>query len=205
MKMRKENQEIARPESEIVKKMTEVLERAIGHVPSTKETAADDPEARAREIIYRARIRSALVSGTLAIPPGPLGMLTVIPDLLIIWEIQAHMVANIAGAFGKKAFLNQEQMIHCLFKHFASQLTRDIVTRVGERILVRRASLKVVQQLLEKIGVRVSQRVAGRAISRWIPVAGTIGVAAYAQYDTNQVGQTAIEFFSCEIKNVETV
>jgi hypothetical protein len=101
------------------------------------------------------------------------------------------MVADIAGAFGKSAVLSREQLLYCLFKHTAAQAVRDLVVRVGERYLVRRTGLRVVQG----VGVKVSQRAIATSVSRWLPVVGIVGMAGYAYYDTAQVGATAIAFF----------
>src|ERR1700726_2858348 len=142
----------------------QALERFISNVPKTDEHKSDDPVARARTIANTAAARAALISGGLAIPPGPLGLVTVIPDLIAIWKLQAQMVADIAGCFGKTAFLTREQMIYCLFKHAAAQLVRDLVTRLGERVLVRRVSLRAMQDTLQKIAGRVTQRIIGKAL-----------------------------------------
>jgi hypothetical protein len=40
----------------------------------------------------------------------------------------------------------------------------------------------------------VSQRVAGTAASRWLPLAGAAAVGAYAYWDTMQVAKTAQRF-----------
>ena len=178
-----------------LKTVYRALERFISNVPKTDEHKSRDPVARARTIANTSAAKAALISGGLAIPPGPLGLATIIPDLIAIWKLQAQMVADIAGCFGKTAFLTREQMIYCLFKHAAAQLVRDLVTRVGERVLVRRVSLRAMQKILQKIAGRVTQRIIGKALSRWLPIVGAIGVGAYAYYDTAQVGKTAIELF----------
>ena len=105
------------------------------------------------------------------------------------------MVADIAGAFGQRASLTREQMLYCLFRHAAAQVVRDLVVRAGERVLVRRLPLRMLQQVVRMIGVRVSQRIIGRGVSRWLPVIGALGVAGYAYYDTGQVAHTTIELF----------
>jgi hypothetical protein len=109
------------------------------------------------------------------------------------------MVADLAGVYGKKAALTREQMIYCLFRHTAAQAVRDLVVRVGERYLVRQVSLRAFQGVAQKVGVRVSQRSLGAGLSRWLPIAGAIGVGAYAYYDTAHVARTAIELFQREI------
>lgn len=86
-------------------------------------------------------------------------------------------------------------MIYCLFKHSAAQVVRDLVVRVGERVLIRRASLRVMQTLARKIGVSVTQRAIGKGISRWVPLVGAVGVGGYAFYDTVQVAATTTELF----------
>lgn len=181
-------------------KLYKAIERFISEVPSTDEHKTKDPLARARHIANTGAAKAALLSGGLALPPGPLGFATIIPDLIAIWKLQAQMVADIAGVFGKKAFLTREQMLYCLFKHAAAQLVRDLVTRVGERLLVRRVSLGAMQRTIRKIAGRVTQRIIGKALSRWLPIVGAVGVGAYAFYDTAQVGKTAIDLFQ---KNLE--
>jgi len=156
--------------AEHVSKIVQVLQDFISDIPSTSEPKSDEPVARSKSLGNSAAAKAAIVSGTLSIPPGPWGMVTIIPDLVAVWKIQAQMVADIAGAFGKTATLTREQMLYCLFKHAASQAVRDLVVRVGERVLVKRASLRLIQKILQRIGVKVTQRLAGRFISRWLPI-----------------------------------
>jgi len=184
---------------EPLRKVLEALERLLSEIPKTEEPESRAPEERAREIARNAAIKAAVLSGGLALPPGPLGYLTILPDLYGIWKIQAQMVADIAGALGKTGYLSREQMLYCLFRHAAAQAVRDIVVRVGERMLIRRPALRAAQQLSQRIGARVTQRLAGSAISRWLPVVGALGVGAYAYYDTGQVADTAIDLFRHEI------
>ena len=181
------------------RRLLDALERALSEIPRTSEPVSRNPEERARELARNAAIKAAVLSGSLALPPGPLGFVTIIPDLVAIWKIQAQMVADMAGAFGQQAYLSREQMLYCLFRHAAAQAMRDIVVRVGERVLIRRPSLRVVQRVLERVGVRVTRRLAGNAIARWLPIVGALGVGAYAYYDTGQVAETAIDLFRREI------
>jgi len=172
----------------------------IGRIPRTEETTSDAPLDRARAIATSAATRAAITAGSLALPPGPLGWLTILPELVAIWKIQTKMVADIAGAFGQQASLTREQMIYCLFRHTAAQAVRDLVVRVGERFLVRRVSLRGAEAIAQKVGVRVTQRAIGKGVSRWLPIVGALGVAGYAYYDTAQVARTATELFQREIE-----
>ncbi|MGE0827710.1 MAG: EcsC family protein [Candidatus Binatia bacterium] len=181
-------------------KVAEAILGFIGQIPRTDEAKSHLPAERSRSIASSAATKAAITAGTLALPPGPLGWLTILPELIAIWKIQAQMVADIAGTYGKQTFLTREQMLHCLFRHTAAQAVRDLVVRVGERFLVRRVSLRAFQTIARKVGVRITQRVIGKSISRWLPIIGALGVGAYAYYDTGQVAQTAIELFEGEIE-----
>ena len=141
-----------------------------------------------------------IASGVIALPPGPIGWLTILPELIAVWKIQSQLVSDIAAIYGKRASLTQEQMIYYLFRHTAAQVFGDVVVCVGERVLVRRVSLKVMQSIAEKIGVKVTQHAIGKGLSRWIPVIGALGIGAYAYYDTAQVAASAIDLFEREIE-----
>src|SRR5688572_9555964 len=171
----------------------------VASVPTTAEPRSSSPLERARAIQTTAAIKAAAVSGTLALPPGPWGLAVIIPDLVTVWRIQAKMVADIAGAFGQSAHLSQEHMVYCLFRHAAAQVVRDLVARVGERVVIRRATLRALQVMARKLGITVSQQVIAKSAARWLPVVGSIGVAGYAFYDTTQVASTATELFSKDL------
>jgi EcsC protein family len=199
----KNSTESLESKSTLANRISDEILRLVASIPSSNEALSEHPQKRADAIAKSAILKASLTSGTLALPAGPLGMLTIIPDLLVVWKIQSQMVADIAAVFGKKAELNREAMIYCLFKHAASQAVRDLVVRAGERFLIKKASLKAVQSILQKIGVKVTQRLAGKSIARWLPFVGAVGVAAYAYYDTRGVANAAIELFSNDIMSYE--
>ena len=151
-------------------RLVEALLELLTKVPSTDRHQEKVPAKVAREISRRAAAKAAVTAGSLAMPPGPLGWLTIAPELLAVWTIQAQMVSDLAGVYGKTATLTKEHMVYCLFRHTAVQLLRDVA-------------------------VRVAQRSAGGGIARWLPVVGAVGVGVYAFYDTSQVAATAIELF----------
>jgi hypothetical protein len=163
-----------------------------GQVPPSRERPRTHPHAAAQRLIHRAARRAALTSGSLSLPPGVIGWLTVLPEITAIWRIQAQLVSDLAALYGKHAELGREQMLWCLFRHTAAQAFRDLVVRMGDRLLFRRVSLGVLQQLLTRLGKHLSRRALGRGGARWLPVIGALGVGAYAYYDTQQVGATAL-------------
>jgi uncharacterized protein (DUF697 family) len=171
----------------------------VGAVPHAATPRAGvvlrDPKGEAEAIARSAATRTALAAGGLALPPGPLGWLTVLPELLAVWRLQAQMVADIAAVYGQQATLSREQMLYCLFRHTTAQAMRDIVARVGGRLLVREVPVRTLQRIARVVGVSLSRRALGRGVARWMPVVGAVGVGAYAYFDTRQVARTAIALF----------
>jgi hypothetical protein len=180
--------------------LAEKLLDVVGRIPTPRESESAEPEARARQIARNTAIKSAASAGTLALPPGPLGWLTIAPELYAVWKMQAQMVADIAGAYGKPELLTREQMLYCLFGHTAAGAFRDLVIRVGQRYVVRRAPLSALYAIGNKVALRVAQRSAGRVVTRWIPALGALGVAGYVYLDTGRVADTSIELFAADVR-----
>jgi hypothetical protein len=180
-------------------RITEAILDFVSQVPDSKIGNSQNPASEARRLANRAAQRAALTAGSLALPPGPLGWLTLLPELIAIWKIQAQMVSDIAAAYGRHATLGREQMMWCLFRHTAAQAFRDLVVRMGDRLVFRRMSYGVAQRVAKQVGVKLTQRTLSKGVSRWLPVIGALGVGAYAYYDTGQVAGTAIEMFEGEV------
>jgi len=176
-------------------KLTDAVLALVLQVPDSTEPVGEHPSERAQRIARTAARTASVVSGSLSLPPGFLGWLTVLPELVGVWKLQAQMVSDIAAVYGQRTTLGREQMIYCLFKHVSAQLFRDVAVRVGERVVVRQTSLKVLQNIAQQIGVQVSKAVLTRSASRFVPLLGAVSVGAYAYYDTLQVAKTAVELF----------
>ena len=171
----------------------------VSEVPDSVVGNSRHPADAARRLADRAARRAAVTAGSLALPPGPLGWLTLLPELIAIWKIQAQMVSDIAAAYGRHASLGREQMLWCLFRHTAAQAFRDLVVRMGDRLVFQRMSQGVIERVARQIGIRLTRRTLGKGASRWLPAIGALGVGAYAYYDTRQVAGTAIALFESDI------
>ena len=143
-----------RGESPVAKAILEFVSR----IPDSEVPRAGKGtgEETCRHLASAAANKAAITAGSLALPPGPLGWLTVLPELVAIWRIQGQQVSDIAAAYGKTAKLGREQMLWCLFRHTAAQAFRDVAIRVGDRLVFRTAATSVLQRLAGRIGVSVS-------------------------------------------------
>ena len=187
----------AKPTSESV--LTDAVLELVLHIPESSEATLAQPAQRAHAISRAAARNASLISGSLSLPPGLLGWLTVVPELIGIWKLQAQMVSDIAAVYGKRKTLGREQMVYCLFKHVSAQLFRDVVVRIGERVVIQQTSLKFLQSLAKTIGVQVSKTVISKGAARFVPLLGAVTVGAYAYFDTVQVAKTAVDLFERDI------
>src|SRR5258707_10117038 len=106
---------LEKKKSEEAKSLPKVLHQIIESTPFSSQPASNAPDAKARKLGSIAAMKAAAFSGALAMPPGPLGLLTIIPDLLGIWRIQAQLAADIAAVYGKTGFMTRESMLYCIF------------------------------------------------------------------------------------------
>ena len=192
------------PEGSVSHLIGQAILSLMGKLPSSKERPSKAPADDARQKANAAAAKAALAAGAMALPPGPLGWLTILPEMVGVWKIQKQLVADIAALYGQQATLTPEQVVYCLFQHTAAHGVRDLVVRVGQRTLVRRASPLLIRAITRRIGAKLAQRALGRGVARWVPIVGAVGVGAYAYFDTAQVAATAIELFE-EVIEVETV
>lgn len=168
-------------------------------IPDSDEKKRPDPRRASQAIARAAATKAASVSGTLALPPGPLGWATIFPDLVEVWRIQSQMVADIAAVHGKTAHMKKETLLFCLFRHGAAALTRDLVVRAGKQVIVRRLTRIAFQLAVRKVGGRLTRTVIEKTIARSIPLVGALAVGGFAYYDTSKVAATAIDLFSGEM------
>jgi hypothetical protein len=169
-----------------------------GRVPPSEQVPALQPRQAAQALSKAAANKAALTSGSLALAPGPFGLLTVLPDLLAVWKIQSQLVSDIAAVYGQSATLSTEHMLYCLFKHSAAQAVRDLAVRAGERWIIRKASGALLQNIVKRLGARLSQKALGAGAARFVPLLGAVGVGGYAYYDTTKVAASAIDLFETE-------
>ena len=188
------------PDGAAADRLSPVLLDIVRKVPKARVRRSATPDDDARHLARKAALKAGLAAGSLALPTGPLGWLTLLPELRSVWKIQVQLISDIAALYGKKSGLNEQQVLYCLFRHDAVQAFRDLVVHVGDRFLVRPASAQLMQHVIRKLALRLTQRVVGKGLARWLPVAGAVGVGAYAYHETSRIAGTAIELFRHEIE-----
>jgi hypothetical protein len=57
-------------------------------IPDSHEPEATDPKMASDRIIRRSCKKAGLLSAALSLPTGPLGLVTLMPELTGVWKIQ---------------------------------------------------------------------------------------------------------------------
>lgn len=164
-------------------------------IPVSHEPEAVDPVLASGNIIRRSCRNAGLLSAGLSLPTGPLGLITLMPDLTGVWRIQSQMVSDIASAFGERTWLNREQMLFFLFRHSVSHLVGDVIAKSGERYIVQRLSEKAFNGIVEKVVLKLGSNLTVRATKIVFPIIGAAFLGTYSYLDTLQIGVTAKKFF----------
>ena len=157
---------------------TSDLPLAPGHVSALEFPIPPDAVARTRALTVCAARTTVALSAAAALPPGPIGGVTPLPELAAIWRVQATLVADVAAAWGRPDAATREVQLHCLFAHSIERPLGGFVVRAGERLLVRSASYRALHPVARSIASPLSRRTLGRGIARFVPVAGSVAVWA---------------------------
>ena len=136
----------------------------VSEPPPARFTPVPRPGDAAARVIDSAANKAALAAGALALPAGPLGWATILPEMTAVWQIQRQLVADIAALYGRSAELGPTQMLWCLFRHTAAQALRDLTVRVGVRVVVGGGAVVLVQRAAGGVGVHLGKQAAGRAL-----------------------------------------
>lgn len=143
---------------------------------------------------------NAAISGGASLIPGPWGMAAVIPELTLVIRNQIQMVYDIGVANGKQAQLTKELLIGIFLTAMGSS-AGSLLTIHGGKILVRRASLQVIQKIIAMLGGRVTQQAIKSSVSKWLPFVGAAAMATWTGYMTKNIGEKANELFKLEIED----
>ena len=143
---------------------------------------------------------NAAISGGASLIPGPWGKAAVIPELTLVIRNQIQMVYDIGVANGKQAQLTKELLIGIFLTAMGSS-AGSLLTIHGGKILVRRASLQVIQKIIAMLGGRVTQQVIKSTVSKWLPFVGAAAMATWTGYMTKNIGEKANELFKLEIED----
>jgi len=177
------------------RELEKLLAKIVTVVPRSRYSLSELPKASAETLTTRASREAAAISGALALPTGPAAMLTVLPDLVAVWQRQSQLVADIAACYGRSDQLDQATLMRCMFGHLLKDAGKDIFARASQRVAVSKGAQILLSRGLKIIANAVVKRFMRRIFTRWVPLIGAAAMAGYTYRDTAKVGEAAIAHF----------
>jgi|WetSurMetagenome_2_1015567.scaffolds.fasta_scaffold151902_1 hypothetical protein len=158
----------------------------------------------ADEAIDAAARKAFKISMALGVVPGPVGMATILPEVIALTKLQVNLIYRIAKYYGKEERVNKELILLILGNAMGIAAGEMLLRRVGTTLVVKSVSSRVIRGLSRKIGARMVDRAVERAIARWIPMVAAPLFGYFSRSLTRKIGREAERFFSQRI-DVETV
>lgn len=194
--------------SKIQEKLTENLNDVFDQVITDRrkhyiENPQEVPQRKDVDaLINRWANTNALVAGAAGLIPGPWGMLAAVPEIVTVVRNQTKMIFDICVALGQHRHISRELLVGILLSSMGSG-TGSLIAVQGGKLLVKRASLRVMQKIIAMLGGKVTQQLLKSMVGKWLPVVGAAAMAAWARYTTKKLGEEACELLSKEIVDGE--
>jgi uncharacterized protein (DUF697 family) len=195
-------------ESSLTSKIVEGLNGLFGSVAEDqrayyKENPSKRPVAGSAEAVISSYANmNALVAGAASMVPGPWGMLSVVPEIILVVRNQLKMIYDLGVIYGKEDAMTRDLLLG-VFAYAMGSGALGLVTVKGSQVLVRRASLRIIQKIVTWLGGKITQRVLKQLISRYLPLLGAAAMAYWARQTTVEIGRAAAELLQKDVQFTE--
>lgn len=169
--------------------------------PSNVDIEGKDPES-----MKSAACKKAFTLTTIAsLPPGPLGIISIIPELIGLTKLQVNLVYSIAEYYHKEHQVNATILLMVFGNEAGIKFGSEIAGKQGSKYIVKALTSETVKKIAEKIGVKITARAATKAVVKFIPFVTAPILGYFSSGMTKKIGEYAINFFSqyVEIMNEE--
>lgn len=155
-------------------------------------------------IISSCSTTNGTISGISGMLPGPAGLIAIIPELKLTIENQIVMIYDIGVANGKEEHMSKETVLSLAMQSGFGSAGINALTRQGEKILIKKASVKVFQQLAKSLGIKLSASVVKSTVAKFVPVLGGIAIGIWVKYTTSEIGENSAVILSQDLIIEET-
>lgn len=191
-------------QDEIAKKTEEAFDLVVKDRRAHFEKHPDERPSQGsiKSIIGACSTQNALIAGGSSLIPGPLGMVAAIPEIILILKNQMTLCYDIGVAQGKESKITKEVLLHVFLSSFG-MAGIGLAVMHGSKLLVKRASLRVLQKIIHILGGKITQKLLKSLVSKWLPIVGAAAMAAWAKFETDRIGQLASETFAKDLVTSE--
>jgi uncharacterized tellurite resistance protein B-like protein len=178
-----------------------------GTIEDRKNHYLENPKPEKEQIeniINTCSTTNGTISGISGMLPGPAGLIAIIPELKSTLENQIVMIYDIGVAHGKEEQMSKEMVLALAMQSGLGSIGINALARQGEKILIKKASVKVFQQLAKIMGIRLTAGVIKSAVAKFVPVLGGLAIGVWVKYTTTEMGENTAVILSKKIDIKET-
>ena len=165
-----------------------------GSINDRKKYYLDNPKPEKQnidEIINSISLKNGAISGISGLIPGPAGLIAIIPELKATIGNQITMIYDIGVANGKEEHMSKEMVLSLAMQSGFGSAGINALARQGEKVLIKKASVKAFQQLAKSLGIKVSQSVVKSTVTKFVPVLGGVAIGIWVKYTTAKIGENS--------------
>jgi hypothetical protein len=140
------------------------------------------------------------ISGISGMLPGIAGLVAIVPELKSTVENQIIMIYDIGVAHGKEEQMSKEMVLALEMQSGLGSIGINSLARQGEKILIKKASVKVFQQLAKIMGIRLTAGVIKSAVAKFVPILGGLAIGVWVKYTTTEMGENTAVILSKKIE-----
>jgi len=165
------------------------LEKILSSLLSYKDDA--EPVGTPDEMIDEAAQKAFKVSTALGLIPGPIGFVSILPEVVALTKLQINLIYRIARHYDRAEMVDKEIVLLILATVMGVAGGEALIRKAGTTLVVKTANAKVVKVLARKIGTHTIDAAAERAIGRWIPLLTAPLFGYFSRSLTRRIGEEA--------------
>ncbi len=155
------------------------------------------------EMIDEAAQKAFKISTALGLIPGPIGFVSILPEVVALTKLQLNLIYRIAGHYGRTEMVDKEIVLLILANVLGVAGGETLIRRAGTTLVIRSANTRIVRALARKIGAHVIDTAAEKMIGRWIPLATAPFFGYLSRSLTRKIGIEANRLLAIQGLTVE--
>lgn len=176
--------------------MNESFEQRKSDTTNSKFTQKD-----VNKIIEAYARKNMIIAAAASIVPGPFGVLSALPELLLNFKNQMSMIYDLGCANGKENFINKDILLDIPISVFGGNTNLSKIQNNKTKLIDSPESV-----LLEKslaLCESLIERTLKKSIVQFIPIAGPVLMGTWAKLTTSKISKESLNFLNQQKEFVE--
>ena len=148
-------------------------------------------EGTPEEMTHKAARSAFLLSTGAGIPTGPIGLATIVPELIGLMKIQVNLIFRIAKFYHQEAKVSATLVLFVLGNALGVVLKHALAEKIGAQVAMRSLGTQGTRKLTQKIGEKIGTELMQKAAGRWIPVVLAPVFGYFSLSMTKRIGREA--------------